>query len=33
MNSISVNGHFSFHYNEAVGDLKNNLRVLFDGIR
>jgi hypothetical protein len=28
MNSIGMNGHFSFHYDEALGRLKNNPRLL-----
>jgi len=28
MNSIALNGHFSFHYDEALEDLKNNPRLL-----
>jgi len=26
--SISVNGHYSFHYNEALGDVKHKPRLL-----
>ena len=28
MNSITLNGHFSFHYDEALGRLNNNPRLL-----
>jgi hypothetical protein len=28
MNSITMNGHFSFHYDEALSALKNNPRLL-----
>ncbi len=28
MNSIGMNGHFSFHYDEALGRLNNNPRIL-----